>query len=163
MVMEVVVKFTGYNKILVSRSFGKVVFAFGRRGGGMKRLTSELRRKHILQGKNGHLLVVTGRVWEVWPSSPQFTRPGPPVPAEGQTRMDFHSAILLLISSSTWYFQHPYDWWAFWVLCCQAPQPICWWLGDLARSMGPSVLLLVGLMGLVKLVVTVGVVVLVFV
>ena len=119
------------------------------------------RRKHILQGKNDHLLVVTGRVWEVWPSSPQFTRPGPPVPAEGQTRMDFHSAILLLIFSSTSCFQHPYDWWAFWVLCCQAPQPICWWLGDLARSMGPSVLLLVGLMGLVKLVVTVGVVVLV--
>ena len=51
MVMEVVVKFTGYNKILVSRSFGKVVFAFGRRGGGMKRLTGELRRKHVLQGK----------------------------------------------------------------------------------------------------------------
>ena len=107
--MEVVVKFTGYNKILVSRSFGKVVFAFGRRGGGMKRLTSELRRKHISQGKNDHLLVVTGRVWEVWPSSPQFTRPGPPVPAEGQTRMDFHSAILLLIFSSTSCFQHPYD------------------------------------------------------
>ena len=34
-------------------------------------------------------------------------------------------------------------------------------LGNLARSMGPGVLRLVGLMGLVKLVVTMGVVVLV--
>ena len=113
MEIEVVVRFTGYTKILVSCSFGKVVFAFGRRGSEKKWLTGELKcdRKQKYNekkttyfaagGKNDHLLVVTGRVWEVWPSSPQFTRPGPPVPAEGQTRMDFHSAILLLISSST--------------------------------------------------------------
>ena len=85
-------------------------------------------------GKNDHLLVVTGRVWEVWSSSPQFTRPGPPVPAEGQTRMDFHSAILLLISSSTWYFQHPYDWWAFPSSVVRFPSPFGdnWetWLGQ---------------------------------
>ena len=41
--MEVVVKFKGYNKILVSRSFGKVVFAFGRRGSEMKYLTGKLK------------------------------------------------------------------------------------------------------------------------
>ena len=43
MEIEVVVRFTGYTKILVSCSFGKVVFAFGRRGSEMKGLTGELK------------------------------------------------------------------------------------------------------------------------